>query len=137
MSLNPRRSFIALASDRFESSVSFYQQLLGQTPQPWMPQRYAEFQIGDGLCLAIFSPKPAQQAEFASPQPGALSLCLEVADLAAVLTQLQQLQCPHGEILQASHGQEVYAYDPQGNRIILYQPNRREAMEIESLCTKP
>ena len=124
MPILSRRSFIALASDRFESTVSFYQQLLGQTPQPWLPQRYAEFQIGGGLCLAIFLPQPAQQAEFASPRPGSLSLSLEVPDLADALTQLQQLQCPHGEILQASHGQEVYAYDPQGNRIIIYQPNR-------------
>ena len=28
---------------------------------------------------------------------------------------------PPGEISTASHGQEIYAYDPDGNRLILHQ----------------
>ncbi|MGL4502923.1 MAG: glyoxalase, partial [Planktothrix sp.] len=26
-----------------------------------------------------------------------------------------------GEIITAAHGREIYAYDPMGNRLILYQ----------------
>ncbi|EDX77907.1 hypothetical protein MC7420_7645 [Coleofasciculus chthonoplastes PCC 7420] len=30
---------------------------------------------------------------------------------------------PPGEIIVASHGREIYAYDPNGNRLILHQPS--------------
>lgn len=121
MPLQPRRSFVALAATDFDTIVSFYQTLLGQTPVPFQPQRYAEFQLG-GLSLAIFPPKLDQQAEFTLTSPGPLSLCLEVEDLEVAIAHLDQLHSPYGEILQASHGQECYAYDPQGNRLIIYQP---------------
>jgi len=122
MSLSLRRTFIALATADFDGTVNFYQTLLGQSPKPLLPQRYAEFQLSGGLRLALFPPKPEQQAEFALASAGPLSFCLEVEDLTAAIAHLDQLNCRHGEILKASHGQEVYAYDPQGNRIILYQP---------------
>lgn len=99
--------------------------LLGQSPKPFAAQRYAEFQLGDSLSLAIFPPKLEQQGEFASMSAGPLSLCLEVVDLAIAIAHLDAQACPHGEILTASHGKEVYAYDPQGNRLIIYQPNAR------------
>lgn len=123
MALSPNQAFLALAAQDFNQLVTFYQALLGRSPQPLIADRYAEFQLSGGLRLAIFPPKPSAQAEFHLNSAGPLSLCLGVPDLAEALVQLQQLQCPHGEIQLASHGKEVYAYDPQGNRIILYQPN--------------
>ena len=62
MAIHPKRSFIALATNDFDGIVTFYQNLLGEQPQPYAPQRYAEFQLGD-LSLAIFPPKPKHQAE--------------------------------------------------------------------------
>lgn len=123
MALRPRRAFLALATPNFEQTVDFYQTLLVQSPQPFMAERYAEFQLGDSLSLAIFPPKPEQQDEFALTNAGPLSLCLEVTDLEGAIAHLDAQACPHGKILKASHGQEVYAYDPQGNRLIIYQPN--------------
>ncbi|MGL4621884.1 MAG: VOC family protein, partial [Chroococcidiopsis sp.] len=33
-----------------------------------------------------------------------------------------EIGCPPlGQIVTASHGREIYAYDPDGNRIILHQ----------------
>lgn len=125
MALSPRRAFVALATNDFDQTVDFYQGLLGQLPQPFMADRYAEFQLGDSLSLAIFPPKPEQQEEFALTHAGPLSLCLEVTDLEGAIAHLDAQACPHGDILKASHGQEVYAYDPQGNRLIIYQPKAK------------
>ena len=125
MSISPRRAFVALATADFSRSVAFYQTLLDQAPKPLMAERYAEFQLGEGLSLAIFPPKPEQQTEFAAAAAGPLSLCLEVANLEAAIAHLDSQACAHGSILTASHGREVYAYDPQGNRLIIYQPNAK------------
>ena len=32
---------------------------------------------------------------------------------------------PPGEIIEASHGREIYAYDPAGNRLILHQGKKK------------
>ena len=57
-----------------------------------------------------------------SEQSG-LSLCLDVDDLDAAIAHLINLGYPPpGEIIVASHGREIYAYDPNGNRLILHQP---------------
>jgi len=51
-----------------------------------------------------------------------MSLCLEVADLEGAIAHLTQLGYPpSGAIITASHGREVYAYDPDGNWLILHQ----------------
>ena len=51
-----------------------------------------------------------------------MSLCLEVEQLE---TAIEHLRClgfpPLGEIVVASHGREIYAYDPAGNRLILHE----------------
>lgn len=53
---------------------------------------------------------------------GAMSLCLEVRNLESAIAHLTALGYPPpGEILTASHGREIYAYDPAGNRLILHQ----------------
>ena len=118
MTIRPTAAFVTLASDRFDLLVSFYRALLDQLPQPYTPQRYAEFTL-PGLKLAIFKPK--QAAEFDS-KAGAMSLCLEVEDLEGAIATLTQLGYPPpGDIIHASHGQEIYAYDPARNRLILHQ----------------
>lgn len=118
MNLQLRRVFVAL-SDPQSSLVPFYQALFGLEPSVLIPQLYAEFQL-PGLQLGIFQPKSERWHEF-SGQAGAMSLCLEVAELEAAIEHLAQLNCRRGPITTASHGREVYAYDPIGNRLILYQ----------------
>ena len=50
------------------------------------------------------------------------AVCLEVADLERAIACLSELgYSPPGEIITASHGREIYAYDPTGNRLILHQ----------------
>ena len=113
-------AFVTLASANIESLVDFYTQLLGQAPISHIPNIYAEFQL-PGLRLAIFKPKATNKQEFESGKSG-MSLCLEVRDLESAIAHLTSLGYPPpGEILTASHGKEIYAYDPEGNRLILHQ----------------
>ncbi|MEA5450644.1 VOC family protein [Leptolyngbya sp. CCNP1308] len=114
-------AFVALASVNFDRLVSFYSDLLNQPAQPYQRDRYAEFRL-PGLRLAIFKPNPDQTSQFAAPSSGAMSLCLEVTDLERAIAHLTQLgYAPPGPGLTASHGREIYAYDPDGNRLILHQ----------------
>ena len=45
-----------------------------------------------------------------------------VDNLERSINELAQLGYPpQGQITTASHGREIYAYDPDGNRLILHQ----------------
>jgi predicted enzyme related to lactoylglutathione lyase len=51
-----------------------------------------------------------------------MSICWEVSDLEAALDRLRKMGYqPPGEIINASHGREIYAYDPDGNRMIIHE----------------
>jgi len=116
-------AFVAIASYQFETSVTFYQTLLEQSADPLLPGRYAEWTLAGSLKLGIFSPHLTHRDEFQTRGAGAISLCLEVEDLDHAIAVLTRLGYPPpGEIQSASHGREVYAYAPEGSRIILHQP---------------
>ena len=114
--------FVALADLADEGLVSFYRALFAVEPTLSIPQVYTEFQL-PGLRLGIFQPKANHRTEF-NGSAGAMSLCVEVEDLALAIEHLTQMGCPSGEIMTASHGREVYAYDPAGNRLILHERAR-------------
>ncbi len=135
MSLHHTAALLTLASANFASLVQFYRRLLTQEPAVYRPNVYAEFHLA-GLRLGIFHPKqesepgskpagpqfqpPSSQQHLNSP----MALCLEVTDLEAAIAHLTQLGYPPpGDILTASHGREIYAYDPDGNWLILHQGN--------------
>jgi hypothetical protein len=100
--------------------VDFYSQLLNQSPTIYRAPIYAEFQL-EKLRLAIFQPKSERQAEF-SNYSSSMSLCLEVENLLQAIAHISALGYPPpGEIIEASHGREIYAYDPGKNRLILHQ----------------
>jgi predicted enzyme related to lactoylglutathione lyase len=141
---NYKSAILTLASHDFETLVEFYSQLL-QPPATVVPAIYAEFQL-EGLKLGIFRPRASEQVrenavtqkygavrssiQNSSPHPSGMSLCLEVEDLEAAIVHLTQLGCPPpGEILTASHGREIYAYDPDGNWLILHQAGERRGMK--------
>ncbi|MBD2232337.1 glyoxalase [Phormidium tenue FACHB-1052] len=112
---------MALASENFGRLVDFYGELLDQSARPYQRDRYAEFHLPE-LRLAIFKPNTDHASQFAAPSSGAMSLCLEVTDLDGAIAHLTHLgYAPPGPVLTASHGREVYAYDPDGNRLILHQ----------------
>lgn len=113
-------AYVTLASKNLELLVAFYQGLLEHPPHPYMPGHYAEFSL-PALKLALFKPNTAHLEEFSGPA-GSMSLCLEVKNLECAIAQLTNLGYPPpGQIIDASHGQEIYAYDPAGNRLILHQ----------------
>ncbi len=140
-------AFVALGSIAIEPLVNFYSHLLGQQPHPYQTGVYAEFQL-PGLRLAIFLPKPDHQAEFGQSNTGeqtedqagkytgskiensfsnksrSMSICLQVPNLPEVIRELQSINYPVGNIITASHGQELYIYDPDGNRLIFYEPRQ-------------
>ena len=112
--------FVAIASQKIERQVAFYSQLLSVSPKSRTPT-YAEFRLS-GLRLAIFTPNEQNAAEFLASSSGPLSLCLEVGDLGEAIAHLKNIgHAPPDEIMHTSHGQEIYAYDPDGNRLILHQ----------------
>lgn len=114
-------AFVALATSHLNDLTKFYEALLHTPPQPFLADRYAEFAIA-GLKLGIFQPQASHQSEFDQPTQAAISLCLEVPDLEGAIAHLTQLGYPPpGSITQTSHGREIYAYDPDGNRLILHQ----------------
>ena len=121
MAITPTTAYLALAAINFTEVVDFYSQLIGQQPSPYVPNTYAEFQLPD-LRLAIFLPKPDNYAEFANSAGSGFSICLELTDLDQAIAQIQDMgyQFPR-KIMTASHGREIYLYDPAGNRLILHQ----------------
>lgn len=121
MVLQPNEAFVALASINIENLVNFYINLLGK-PKINISNVYAQFEL-PGLRLGIFRPKEPNLQEFESAK-SRISLCLEVANLEDAIAHLTTLGYPPpGEIITASHGREIYAYDPEGNRLILHQGN--------------
>lgn len=117
-------AFVALGSIKLDKLVAFYTKLFGQNPQPYQPKTYAEYQL-PGLRLAIFVPKPDHQLEFGQSKQfktGSMSVCLQVSDLEQVIRELAVMNYPVGNIITASHGKELYIYDPDGNRLIFYEP---------------
>jgi predicted enzyme related to lactoylglutathione lyase len=114
-------ALVTIASVNFDVVVDFYSQFLGSAPDRYLPSSYAEFSISE-LRLGIFCPQSTHRDEFGHPYQSGMSLCLEVASLERSIDQLTKLGYPPlGQITTASHGREIYAYDPDGNRLILHQ----------------
>ena len=118
---NYTAAFVTLATNNLSKLVLFYTDFWQQKPQIYRENVYAEFQIS-GLRLGIFQPQQSNESEFANSCNSRMSLCLEVKDLESAIAHLTNIGYPPpGEIIAASHGREVYAYDPDGNRLILHQ----------------
>jgi predicted enzyme related to lactoylglutathione lyase len=114
-------AFVTLAAADAETLVRFYSKLLDRQPNPYIPNVYAEFQLS-GLRLGIFKPKQNNLQEFENSAQSGMSLCLEVENLEDAIAHLTSMGYPPpGEITTASHGREIYAYDPADNRLILHQ----------------
>jgi predicted enzyme related to lactoylglutathione lyase len=114
--------FIAIADLDGHTLKNFYQALLEQDPVVDIPNVYAEFALEGGLRIGLFKPSNAHQREFTSLSSGSMSLCIEVESIEGAIAHLTTLGYPPpGPIQQTSHGREIYAYDPQGNRLILHE----------------
>jgi catechol-2,3-dioxygenase len=117
------RSRLTIATIHWPASLQFYQDLLQFPPQVLQPERYAEFQRPD-CTIALYAPQATEIPSIATDPHPSFSLCLDVTSLAHAIAHLtaRNYPIPHG-IQRRSHGQELYLYDPNGNRIILYEPN--------------
>ncbi|MEH2076770.1 MAG: VOC family protein [Nostoc sp.] len=114
-------AFVTIASVNCENLVNFYTKFLEQKPVILIPNVYTEFNLL-GMRLGIFKPKNTNESEFEAVTKSKMSLCLEVSNLEDAIAHLTALGYPPpGDISIASHGREIYAYDPDGNRIILHQ----------------
>lgn len=121
MTIQYTDAFLTIAAKNLEKAIAFYSQLLDRQPQPYIPNVYAEFSL-KSLRLAIFKPQENNQTEFNNSRYSGMSICLEVEDLEATIKHLTEIGYPPtGEIKVASHGREIYAYDPMNNRLILHQ----------------
>ncbi|BBD65752.1 hypothetical protein NIES4072_05700 [Nostoc commune NIES-4072] len=114
-------AFVTIASVNCDNLVNFYTKLLEQKPIILIPNVYAEFNLVS-MHLGIFKPKKTNESEFEAIAKSKISLCIEVSNLEDAIAHLTALGYPPpGDICIASHGREIYAYDPDGNRIILHQ----------------
>lgn len=114
-------AFVTIASVNCEELVNFYTRFLEQKPIILIPNIYAEFNLV-GMRLGIFKPKNTNESEFEAITKSKISLCLEVSNLEDAIAHLTALGYPPpGNISIADHGREIYAYDPDGNRLILHQ----------------
>jgi predicted enzyme related to lactoylglutathione lyase len=124
MKLECTKALVTLATLKFEEIVDFYSAFLERSPQQYIANSYAEYQL-PGMRLGIFKPKQTHESEFGGSGKGKMSICLEVSDLEEAITHISNIGYPTPkEITVASHGREVYAYDPDGNRIILHESRR-------------
>lgn len=134
MSLDYSTVWVTIAAYHFQKTYDFYHQLLGQDPDRTQgdPDHliYAEFHLS-GLRLGLYrpTPPPSPLTSHLSPLTShfspltSLSLCFQVPNLDRAIDVLTNLGYPiPGEILTPSHGREAYAFDPEGNRLILYEP---------------
>lgn len=117
------RLWITLAAVNLEAIVSFYTKILGQDPDFYQIDRYAEFNLHH-CRLGLFKPQFDQEFRFAPTSTSPMSLCLTVTDLEAARMCLKEAGASLGNTIVSSHGQEIDAYDPLGNRIILYQSHK-------------
>ena len=119
MNFNYSDVFVAISSSNIQVLTDFYSQFLQQTPDIYRPAVYTEFRL-EKLRIGIFKPKLERQPEFENSN-SAMSLCFEVEDINMAIATLEKLGASSGKIIEASHGKEVYAYDPEGNRLIIHQ----------------
>ncbi|MEB3292565.1 MAG: VOC family protein [Synechococcales bacterium] len=121
MSLEYQEIFVTLADPDGKSLIPFYQALFGIPPIVHIPEKYAEFQLAR-LRLSIFKPQSSQQSQFQTMRGGSFSLCFVVEDLETAIATLCKLGYPpQGELRMEHHGREIHAFDPLGNRLILYE----------------
>lgn len=121
MPLHCTAALLTLSTPNFEALTQFYSQFLGLEPAVLRPSVYAEFHLPH-LKLGIFRPQAPLSSPLSPPSPTGMSLCLEVEHLESAIAHLTQLGYPpSGDIMTASHGREIYAYDPDGNWLILHQ----------------
>ena len=121
MGLAKKGVFVAIADLDGHTLKNFYQALLEQDPIVDIPNVYTEFAL-EGLRIGLFKPSNTHQREFESLSSGSMSLCIEVENIESAIAHLTTLGYPPpGQIQQASHGREIYAYDPQGNRLIIHE----------------
>ncbi len=120
--------FVAIAAIDLAPIVQFYEAVFSCKPVHVQGDRYAEFHLGQ-LRLSIFKPSTQNESEF-SAQSSGLSLCLEVDDLDAFTQHLRTLGLSVStSIMTASHGRELYIYDPLANRLILHEAKANGSSE--------
>jgi predicted enzyme related to lactoylglutathione lyase len=120
------RPFWVLASDNPAELVQFYAALVTKEAfsrgSTWVLQLEA---AGDLVfyCPSKNRPQPAQ--------PGRLALCLQVLQLEAAISKALALggQCLE-PARQESFGREAWLSDPEGNRLLLLEPQLEQLKKL-------
>ena len=116
----PSTGLLSIATQTLKPMQDFYSSLLGMDPAVDLEGTYIEFRL-TGLRLGLYrSRNPAYRACL-----GAMSVCLQVADLDAMLA-LPLLESVKVSAIRCEfHGREVDFCDPDGNRIVLHEPSQQ------------
>ena len=111
-----RGMIFSLRTAHFERQLAFYRSLLGP-PQQVLRGKWASFHV-PGCRLVLWSTEA--QVE---PSRSAVQICFQVESLERALASLPAGIVP-GEPICAIHGQEAFVHDTDGNRLILYEPEK-------------
>jgi predicted enzyme related to lactoylglutathione lyase len=102
-----------------DRAVAFYRDVLGLTVSHEIPQRYAEFAIGDAA-FSVAGP------EMSTAAPGsAHALALEVDDIDAEITRLAEANVPTDAKFETTVCFLARVHDVDGNTVILHQSKSR------------
>jgi predicted enzyme related to lactoylglutathione lyase len=116
--------FAAIGANDYSATVDFYRRLFGREPDERSRDIYVAFHL-PGLHLGIFEPRASNRPEFLNPADGhsSLNLVLRVPHVEQARTELAALNPvrPPGPIQPTNYGREFYAYDPEGNRLIVVE----------------
>jgi catechol 2,3-dioxygenase-like lactoylglutathione lyase family enzyme len=124
MQLEYTEAFAAIGANHYAETVDFYRAVFGREPDERIRDIYVAFHL-PGLKLGIFEPRAENRPEFENPTDAhsSLNLVLRVPSVERARAELaaRRPRRPPGEICDTNHGREFYAYDPEGNRLILVE----------------
>ncbi|MDG3004450.1 VOC family protein [Paludisphaera mucosa] len=122
MAIERAEAYTAIGSEDFERSIAFYSGLFGREPDERLGDVYGAFRM-PGLHLGIFRPRRGGGGDFRNPtdRRGGLSLVLAVPSVERAAAEVGRLGGSASPAFETSHGREAYAYDPDGNRLILVE----------------
>lgn len=122
MAIEFTAAYAAIGSEDFARAVAFYAALLGREPDERLRDSYAAFLL-PSVRHAIFRPRAGGADDFRNPavRRAGLNLVLEVDDLERAAAEIERLGGSSSPPFDAPHGRESYAYDPDGNRLILVE----------------
>ncbi len=120
--IEPKRTNTILYCHRWPETVSFYKDRL-KLPVVFANDWFVEFQLTDTSFLSIAN---AARTTITAVQGQGMTLTLEVADVAAVKTELEKLGIATTPLKRRWNALAFYCLDPEGHRLEFWTAENEE-----------